>query len=255
MSIESDILYRDTNDLYGSLKALTEIQATFVGILFNQMNIDTKKKMIPSDRILEFLNKLIEDRTLEEYHPTIYSQPAWILNEANGNIYFEEVPHYFLVCDDTGAVIDLFAWRLDIPLNYKDSTMTRYVPPTRSNPFGENYYYSDTTPIVLWLAVRAIFLGKEERRKGETRDAFINRVYRAKKRVESLSRKEALGKAYAIAVSHLQKEDYLKSGTRFVTEKGRIRGLELAEYFGEKGFDDHFKDFEAIVRLSRGVGK
>lgn len=255
MSIEADILYKDPTDIYKALKALTEMQATFVGILFNQMNIDAKKRVVSSERMLEFLTKLLENKTLEEYHPTIYSQQAWVLTEANGEVYFEQVPHYFLVCDDTGAVIDLFAWRLDIPLTYKDSTMTRYIPPVRNNPFGENYYYSDTTPIVLWMSVRSVFIGREDRQKGETRDAFINRIYRKKKRVDGLSRKEALAKAYAISIAYLQREGYLKKGTRFTTEKGRIRGLELAESFGEQGFDGHFKDFESIVKLSRGVGK
>lgn len=258
MTIASDILYRDPNELYEELRGLKEIQATFIGILLNQMEIDPKKRVITSEKQLEYLIKLLEEKRLEEYHPTIYSQPAWVLKSVNGSIVFEQVPHYFLVCDDTGAVIDIFAWRLDIPLNYKDSTMTRYTPPagaTRGNPFGEDYYYSDTTPIVLWMSIRAIFIGQNEKRKGETREDFINRLYRAQKREGGLSRKDVLARLYRIAISSLQKKGYLKKGTRIATENGKIRGLEYAEYLGERDFDEHFKDFEAIIELSRGVGK
>jgi hypothetical protein len=258
MAIDSDILYKEPNELYEALKGLKEIQATFIGILLNQMEIDPKKRAISSEKQLEYLKALLKDKTLEEYRPTIYSQPAWVLREVGGALSFEQVPHYFLVCDDTGAVIDIFAWRLDIPLNYKDSTMTRYTPPAsdaRANPFGESYYYSDTTPIVLWMSIRAIFVGDSERRRGEDRNAFINRLYREQKRKNKLSRKDVLAKLYRIAISSLQKKGYLEKGTRFATADGKIRGLEYAEYLGERDFDGHFKDFEAIIELSRGADK
>jgi hypothetical protein len=105
------------------------------------------------------------------------------------------------------------------------------------------------------MSVRAIFVGSETKRTGETRKAFINRIYRQRKRSEGLSRKETLSKMYAISVSSLQKRGYLQPGTRFATKDGYVRGLEQAEYLGEKAFDDYFKDFEEIVKLSRGSNK
>lgn len=244
-----DIIYRDPTDPEG-LRGLTKYQQTIIASTFYQQDIDPNSREVSETKILTFLTDILESKLLEDYRPTIVSQETWTLFPERARI-----KHYYFLCDGTSSVIDLFAWKLDSPLNYKDPTMEKYTPSVRSNPFDENYYYSDTTPIVLWMSVRAIFVGNESKRKGETRNAFINRIYRQRKRNEGLSRKETLSKMYAISVSSLQKKGYLKSGTRFATEEGHIRGLEQAEYLGEKAFDDYFKDFEEIVKLSRGANK
>lgn len=259
-SINSDIIYSDISDSDEVFQPLSFYQKARVTSLMFQEGIKPETMVVSDEKMLVVLQELLKEKVFEEFKPTLmYQEVMMVIPTAY------QTKHYYFVCDDTGAIIDFFAWRLESPIDYKDSTkMKRYEPKqmttetgagVRSNPFDKNYYYSDTTPIVLWMSVRAIFFGNEEKRSDETRRDFINRLYRKQKRDFNLSRKDALGKMYAIAISSLQKKGYLEEGSRFATKAGRIRGLEYAEFLGQRKFDSHFKDFEEIVRLSRGLGK
>jgi len=253
-SINSDIIYSDISDAEEVFQPLSFFQKARVMSLMHQEGIKPETMVAPEDKMLVVLQELLKEKVFEEFHPTIMYQDVSMIIPSP-----YKTKHYYFVCDDTGAVMDFFAWRLETPIDYKDSLkMKRYEPVkagARSNPFDENYYYSDTTPIVLWMSIRGIFIGNESKRSDETRRDFVNRLYRKQKRDFNLSRKDALSKLYAIAINSLQKKGYLEEGTRFATKTGRIRGLEYAEFLGKKKFDDHFKDFEEIIKLSRGLGK
>jgi hypothetical protein len=169
------------------------------------------------------------------------------------------IEHYFLYNTENGSVIDLLSWAADIPPSYDhikilaDGDSWREIDDAvRSNPYDPETHASEQTPLMLWLAVRSVFLMGIERDARESTRDYITRVFRAHKLRDGSTRKEAVGRAYAIAISTLQKKGYLKNGKRIATQRGLDRGIELVDSLGDDEIDIRFDEFEEMLNLAQG---
>lgn len=169
------------------------------------------------------------------------------------------IEHYFLYNTENGSVIDLLSWAADIQPSYEhikilaDGDSWKEIDAAvRSNPYDPETHASEQTPLMLWLAVRSVFLMGIEREPEESTRAYITRVFRAHKLRDGSTRKEAVGRAYAIAISTLQKKGYLKKGKRVATQKGLDRGIELVDSLGDDEIDIRFDEFEEMLNLAQG---
>jgi hypothetical protein len=166
--------------------------------------------------------------------------------------------HYFLYHEKDGSIIDVLNWVLDIPTEYEKIDIIRDIKKTdewtkiRGNPYDPNTYSSDQTPAILWLAVRSVFIKGIERESNESTKQYISRLFRLHKVSDGLTRKEAVGKAYAIAIGTLQKRGYLKKGKREATKKGMEQGLYLIDTLGYDEIERRFDEFETILNQAQG---
>ena len=108
----------------------------------------------------------------------------------------------------------------------------------------------ENSPIVYWATMRAIFLKKMEREKGESQQDFLDRVFDAYAK-EGYSRKDALGKAYGIAGFTLQKRGLIKKGTKQATQKGHAWGTKYLKDLGTAEVARRFKEYEKILKMAQ----
>ncbi len=176
--------------------------------------------------------------------------------------YFEThdntIDHYFLYYPDSGEIIDLLQWVADVPystdtgIDIISSNSSGTSSGARSNPYDPDTYSSDQTPLILWIAVRSVFLMGEPRRAKESTHSYITRLFRLHKIRDGETRKDSVGRAYAIAIKTLQKKGYLKKGKRSATKKGLEQGMFLIETLGSDEIERRFHEFEEILNLSQG---
>jgi len=108
----------------------------------------------------------------------------------------------------------------------------------------------ENSPIVYWATMRAIFLKKMEREKGESQQDFLDRVFDSYAK-EGYSRKDALGKAYGIAGFTLQKRGLIKKGTKQATQKGHAWATKYLKDLGTAEVARRFKEYEKILKMAK----
>lgn len=198
--------------------------------------------------VLKFLNSLLDGKFYENENPQVVYIERFCVY---GKDPFKK--HYFIFCKASSRVIDVLNWISETPIGYQDiHDLDDEKVSIINNPYDPNTYSTDNTPLVLWLAVRGVFVGRMERKPRESVDNFITRVFRKHKLDYGLSRKEAVGKAYAIAISSLQKKKYLKQGRRVASSLGLRRGDEILDQYNKKDLDRYFLEFETMLKLSEG---
>lgn len=140
----------------------------------------------------------------------------------------------------------------------KSHTTKPIVRKSISNPIPRkavaNFQRSDmdfeNSPIVYWATMRAIFLRKMEREKGESQQDFLDRVFDSYAK-EGYSRKDALGKAYGITGFTLQKRGLIKKGTKQATQKGHAWATKYLKDLGTAEVARRFKEYEKILKMAK----
>ncbi len=140
----------------------------------------------------------------------------------------------------------------------KSHTTKPIVRKSISNPIPRkavaNFQRSDmdfeNSPIVYWATMRAIFLRKMEREKGESQQDFLDRVFDSYAK-EGYSRKDALGKAYGITGFTLQKRGLIKKGTKQATQKGHAWATKYLKDLGVAEVARRFKEYEKILKMAK----
>jgi hypothetical protein len=112
----------------------------------------------------------------------------------------------------------------------------------RKNPISTERYL----PPLVWLTVRSVFLDKNK--LGRSYKKEIGEIYDIV--YWDMSREEAISRAFAIAISSLQKNKLLKKGTMELTKKGVKRSKELSKIY-EDSFDKKYKEYEEILRQGK----
>ena len=108
----------------------------------------------------------------------------------------------------------------------------------------------ENSPIVYWATMRAIFLRKMEREKGESQQDFLDRVFDSYAK-DGYSRKDALGKAYGITGFTLQKRGLIKKGTKQATQKGHAWATKYLKDLGTAEVARRFKEYEKILKMAK----
>ncbi len=103
-------------------------------------------------------------------------------------------------------------------------------------------------PAVLWATMRAVFLNNHRRHAEEKTNAFINRVFSSYE-IEGLSRREAISRAFAIAIKGVQEKGLITPGSQAATELGEKWQSFYQRDIGQKEYSKRFSEFEAIIRL------
>ncbi len=198
------------------------------------------------ENILSFLKLILQNRFYEDENPQVV-----YVNRFSVYGPEEYKKHYFIFCKETSRVVDFLNWISESPISYQD---VHPIDDAKiiNNPYDPDTYSTENTPLVLWLSVRGIFVGGMERNPRESTEHFITRVFRKHKMDYGLSRKEAVGKAYAIAISSLQKKKYLKQGRRVASAQGLRRADEILEEYNKKDLDRYFSEFETMLKLAEG---
>jgi len=240
---DNDIIIKKFSDFENStlpyIKNEIPLILNAAGIKMNDLSTHTELN------ILKFMNFLLDLNFYEDENPQVVYVEQFCIY---GTEPFKK--HYFLFCKETSKVIDFLNWMSETPIGYQD--IKSLEDKILSNPYDPNTYSTDNTPLVLWLAVRGVFVGRMERNPKENVDHFVTRVFRKHKMDHGLTRKEAVGKAYAIAISSLQKKKYLKQDRRVATALGLRRGDEILEQYSKKDLDKYFLEFETMLKLSEG---
>lgn len=114
----------------------------------------------------------------------------------------------------------------------------------------QEIYSSQERPLVLWATVRAVFVHKLRREWNETPKDFIARVY-ALYNKEGVSSKDALSKAYRIAVASLQDKGFLEQNSKSATHLGNKWGQTYTREIGQKEIDKRILEFNAMLELAK----
>jgi len=114
----------------------------------------------------------------------------------------------------------------------------------------QEIYSSQERPLVLWATVRAVFVHKLRREWNETPKDFIARVY-ALYNKEGVSSKDALSKAYRIAVASLQVKGFLEQNSKSATHLGNKWGQTYTREIGQKEIDKRILEFNAMLELAK----
>ncbi len=246
-------------------KELYEVQEkSFWNILSDPiLQVDFYQKLLESMEVLDANNDKqyrlarLDRKTLIKLKKPGVKDP----NRARGIdydlFYNDTVKHHFIYEMNSSDCIDLLAWVADLPFLYDDietfsEEINTWNSNTRKNPYDPKTHASNQTPLILWLAVRSVFLMGVERKPKETTHAYITRLFRKHKLKDGETRKDAVGRAYAIAIKTLQKKGLLKKGKRTATKKGIEQGDFLIESLGHKEIKKRFNEFEKMLNLSQG---
>jgi hypothetical protein len=114
----------------------------------------------------------------------------------------------------------------------------------------QEIYSSKERPLVLWATVRAVFVHKLRREWNETPKDFIARVYSLYNK-EGVSSRDALSKAYRIAVASLQDKGLLVPESKDATHLGTKWGQTYTKEIGQKELDKRILEFNAMLELAK----
>ncbi len=217
--------------------------------------LDRMKKLphnTPADNAPDFVMAKLNRKTMIKLKKP---EPRGTKRTEPFKFFDNTIEHYFIYEKNSGYPIDLLYWVADIPFSHTgfqlyDSATKSFQP--RNNPYDPKTYSSDQTPLILWMAVRSVFLKGIPKEPKETTHAYITRLFRYHKMNGDETRKESVGRAYAIAIKTLQKKGFLKKGKRTATKKGIEQGEILLESLGYGEIKRRFQEFEKIINLSQG---
>jgi hypothetical protein len=184
-------------------------------------------------KMLESFSKVIEFKdSLEIIKGKVYYVPFGLLDFA-----------YILV---DGFVFNPFSFLLQLDKTelYEEEIIDveKTTTDLRQNPIDKDRYL----PTIVWLTVRSIFLDKNK--LGRNYKKGISEIYDIV--YFDISREEAISRAFAIAVSSLQKNKFLKKGTIDLTKKGEKRSKELSR-INENSLEKKYKEYEEILRQGK----
>ena len=200
---------------------------------------DINEKVNISNLMLEFARLISFEKSLKIITAKVYYIPKGFVDFGylliDGSIEFS--PLYFYLQLKNNEYYDIE--EIDCDLNESGELIK-----IRNNPYDGDYYSS--LPTIVWLTVRSIFL--DNHKLGRYYKKEINEIY--DNYYEDISRQEALSRAFAIEISSLKENKYLKKGKMNLSKKGKERSIELEEYYGES-LGKRFKEYEEILKQGK----